>query len=350
MAIIREATRSDNEGLLSLTAMTPMGGDISIRIDRSPDFFRLLDRRGSSHVLVAEEGGKIVGTVSVTRVPVYVEEKRESVHYLGDLKVHPDHRKAGLAAGLLKAMHRDLLADGADLVLATAAYGNEMVLPFFDGRTGLPRAVPIGVFKVYQLLPSRRRRHAGPYAVREEPEHPDMLRLYNDHFRRYQFGPVFEPGALGNARNWVARAHGEIQASLSLVDLGDARQNVIVRLPFFLGRLVSILRAIHPIVPVPDLPAMNTPIRTLYIKAMACREGHGDVLGHLIQEARVAAFKGHSHFLAVGLHETDPVSLRLAKFFKFTFKSMGFVVSLKRGNDELVRLTRRVPYEDYSLI
>jgi predicted N-acetyltransferase YhbS len=350
MTRIREATRDDNDGLLSLTAMTPMGGDISIKTDRSPDFFRLLDRRGPSHVLVAEEGGKIVGSVSVTRVPVYVDEKRESVHYLGDLKVHPDHRKAGLAVGLLKAMHRDLLADGADLVLSTAAYGNEKVLPFFDGRAGLPRAVPIGVFRVYQLLPSRRRRDADPYTVREEPEHPEMLRLYNNHFRQYQFGPVCEPGALGNARNWVARTHGEIQASLSLVDVRDARQNVIVRLPFFLGRLVSILRAVRRIVPVADLPAINTPIRMLYIKAMACREGHEEALGHLIQEARIAAFKGHSHFLAVGLHETDPVGLRLAKFFKFTFKSMGFVVGLKRGNDELVQLTRRIPYEDYSLV
>jgi predicted N-acetyltransferase YhbS len=347
---IREATRDDNEGLLSLTAMTPMGGDISIRTDRDPDFFRLLDRRGRSHVLVAEEYEKIVGSVSITRVPAYVDEKRESVHYLGDLKVHPDYRKVGLAAGLLKTIHCDLLADSADIVLSTVAYGNEKVLPFFEGRAGLPRAVPIGVFRVYQILPSRCRKETGRYSIREELEHPEMLRLYHDCFRHYQFGPVFEPGALQGARHLVARANGEFHASLSIVDVGDSRQNVIIRLPFFLGRLVSILGAIRRFVPVVDLPAKNTPIRMLYIKALACREGHEEALGHLIQKARNLAFEEHYHFLAIGLHETDPLGLRLAKFPKFTFKSMGFVVGLKRGNNELVQLTKRVPYEDYSLV
>lgn len=350
MVRIREAIRSDNEGLLSLTAMTPMGGDISIRIDRHPDFFRLLDRRGPSHVLVAEEGGQIVGSVSITRVTVFVEGKRESVHYLGDLKVHPGFRKVGLAAGLLKAMHRDLLAADADLVLSTAAYGNEKVLPFFNGQAGLPRAMAIGVFKVHQLLPSRRRRAAGPYAIQEEAEHPELHRFYNDYFRRYQFGSVFEPGTLGDARHWVARSDGEIQASLSLVDVDDSRQNVIIRLPFLLGGLVSIIRTVHRIVPVADLPTMNTPIRMLYIKALACRDDHEQALGHLIQNARNLAFKEHYHFLAVGLHERDPLGHWLARIPKFTFKSMGFVVGLKRGNDELVQLTRRVPYEDYSLV
>lgn len=350
MARFREATRSDNEGLLSLTAMTPMGGRIAVRTDRYPDFFRLLDRRGLSHVLVAEENGKIVGSVSAARVTVFVEEEREPVHFLGDLKVHPDFRKSGLAAGLLKSMHGVLLAEGADLVLSAAAYGNEKVLPFFDGRGGLPRAVPIGIFNVYQLLPSRRRQAAGPYAIREEPEHAGLHRFYDEHFRRYQFGPVFGPGALKDARHWVARSGDEIQASLSLVDVSDSRQNVIIRLPIFLGGLVSLVRAVHHISPVADLPAKNTPIRTLYIKALACREGHEPALARLIQNARNLAFQEGYHFLAVGLHERDPLAVWVARLPKFTFKSMGFLVSLKRGKDELARLTGRVPYEDYSLV
>jgi predicted N-acetyltransferase YhbS len=350
MPRIREATRADNEGLLSLTAMTPMGGDISVRSDRYPDFFRLLDRRGPSHVLVGEEDGTIVGSVSVNRVPVYVDGIRESVHYLGDLKVHPDHRKAGLAAELLKAMHHDLLAAGTDLVLCTAAFGNSKVLPYFEGRTGLPGAVALGVFKVHQLLPSCRRKHSGRYAIGEELERAEMLRLYDDRFRSYQFGPVVGPGALRDTRHWVARSDGEIRASLALVDVGDSRQNVIIRLPLLLGSLVGIVRAIDRFVPLADLPAKNTAIRTLYIKAMGCQTGHEEALDDLIQEARFQAFKDHYHFLTVGLHERDPERLRLAKIPKFTFKSLGFIVGLRRDPDALVRLTKKVPYEDYSLV
>lgn len=167
MTRIREATRDDNDGLLALTAMTPMGGDIAVRSDRFPDFFRLLDRRGPSRVLVAEENRTIVGSLSANRVEVYVEGNPEAVHYIGDLKVHPEYRRSGLATRLLKAMQRDLEAAGADLVLCTAAFGNKRVLPYMEGRAGLPRAAALGVFKVYQLLPSRRPGEGAPYEVRE---------------------------------------------------------------------------------------------------------------------------------------------------------------------------------------
>jgi GNAT superfamily N-acetyltransferase len=350
MAKIREATQSDNNGLLSLTAMTPMSGEISIRSDRYPDFFRLLDRRGYSHVLVAEENGKIVGCVSTTRVPVHVNGELEYVHYLGDLKVHPDFRGRGLAVRLLISMHRHLLAADADLVLGAAAYGNEDIMPFFDGRAGLPKAVLLGVFKVYQILPSHRQRATTHYAVKVEPENPDMYRLYNDHFRHYQFGPVLPPGSLLNARHLVARSGGASQASLSVVDVGDSRQNVLIRLPFILGILAFLLRFLRRMIPIAALPEINEPIRILYVKALACREGYEDALDPLIQKARNICCEERYHFLAIGVHEKDPLGKRFVRYPKFVFKSMGFVVSLKRGNDEVLRLMRGVPYEDYSLV
>ena len=350
MAKIREATQSDNNGLLSLTSMTPMSGEISIRSDRYPDFFRLLDRRGHSRVLVAEENGKIVGCISTTRVPVHVDGELESVHYLGDLKVHPDYQGRGLAVRLLISMQRHLLAADADLIIGTVAYGNKDILPFFDGRVGLPKAVLLGVFKVYQILPSHRQRATTHYSVKVEPEHPDMYRLYNDHFRHYQFGPILPPGSLLNARHLVARSGGVSQASLSVVDVGDSRQSVLIRLPFILGTLVFLLRFLRHMIPIAALPEINEPIRILYVKALACREGYEDALDLLIQKARNICCEEHYHFLAIGVHEKDPLGKRFVRYPKFVFRSMGFVVSLKRGNDEVLRLMRGVPYEDYSLV
>lgn len=350
MARIRPARRGDNEGLLSLTAMTPMDGEISIRSDRYPDFFRLLERRGPARVMVAEEDGEIVGSVSAARVPVFVEGAGEYVHYLGDLKVHPSRRGTGLSARLLKAMVHDMLAGEADLVLSTAAYGNDKVLPFFGGRAGLPPAIAMGVFRVYQLLPSRRAEDAGSYEIGEEPEHPDLHLFYNASFREYQFGPIIGPGTLRDAHHWVARAGGEIQAAISLVDIGDSRQNVIIGLPPLLEGLVTALRAVRRVAPVVDLPAKNTAIRTLHIKALACRTGREDALDSLIRKARNLAAEEGYHFVAIGLHERDPLGLRLARIPKFTFKSLGFLAGLRRGPGELARLTKRVPYEDYSLV
>src|SRR3972149_6726561 len=51
MIEIRECYLSDNEGLLELTSLTPMKGQISIRNDRYPDFFRILSLRSSNSLL-----------------------------------------------------------------------------------------------------------------------------------------------------------------------------------------------------------------------------------------------------------------------------------------------------------
>jgi hypothetical protein len=68
MIKIREALPSDNEGLLQLTSVTPMKGQISIRIDRNPDFFRLLSMRGQSKTLIAEQSGTLAGCFSVSNI------------------------------------------------------------------------------------------------------------------------------------------------------------------------------------------------------------------------------------------------------------------------------------------
>jgi hypothetical protein len=156
--------------------------------------------------------------------------------------------------------------------------------------------------------------------------------------------------SLRNELHWAARCDGVIKASISLVDVGDFKQNVLVRLPFFLERLVAFIRYIHGIVPVAKLPERNKPIRILYIKAFACAQGHEAALDQLIQIARnVSSEKGY-HFLSVGIHEKDPMTRLFAKYPKFTFKSMAFAVHLKNRSDDIHPLKQGVPYEDYSLV
>jgi len=350
MVSIRLTKKSDNDGLLKLTSMTPMNGEISIRIDRQPDFFRLLNRRGQSHVVVAEANGMIVGCISAARVLVHVNGKPTSIHYLGDLKVHPDYRGTGLAARLLKSMHLILLKTDSNLIFCTAAYGNDKVMPFFNGRAGLTKAVPLGIFKVYQILPSPRQRKTSRYVVNPEYDLPALTRFYNGYFRQYQFGPIFQRDSLREAQHWVAKSDDEIKASISLVDVGDSKQNVLVRLPFFLGNLVTFIRFIGRVVPTVNLPERNKPIRILYVKAFAYAKGHEEALAQLIQKARNISFEGGYHFLTIGIHERDPLTGIFVKYPKFTFKSMGFVVGLKNGKDDISHLTQGVPYEDYSLV
>lgn len=129
--VIREATRSDNQGLLELTSITPMVGKIAIRIDRVPDFFRLVELRGPSLVMVAEKDHTIIASYSISFQKVYVNGKPENLSYLADLKVHPYYRKSTIAMRLVRAAFHKISESGADLLYCTVASGNEAVLPFF---------------------------------------------------------------------------------------------------------------------------------------------------------------------------------------------------------------------------
>jgi ribosomal protein S18 acetylase RimI-like enzyme len=350
VATIREAVRADNDELLALTALTPMDGRISIGTDRSPDFFRLLESRGPSRVLVAEESGRIVGAVSTSLTRVRVAGQPEPVHYLGDLRVHPGHRGLGLAEALLWAMREVLLADGADLILATAAFGNDRVRTYFEGRGGLPRAVPLGEFRIYQLLPARGGPRAGRGEVREAALSTGLLELYRKFYEPYQFAPLPEVGPLSDARHWQAASAEGIAAGLSLIDVGEARRNILFGLPFVLGHTAAALRALGRVLPLPELPRVSEPIRMLYVRMMACRPGREDALAALIQEARSAASGGRYHFVAFALHERDPLSRLLPRFPRFVFRSQAYVIGLRRRPDELLRLAAKLPYEDYSLV
>ena len=61
-AEVREAVHADNEQLVSLTSACPMRGDLTLRMDRGPDFFALHRLEGErSQLGVVERAGKVVG-------------------------------------------------------------------------------------------------------------------------------------------------------------------------------------------------------------------------------------------------------------------------------------------------
>ena len=79
MISYRLATSGDNEQLIRLTAATGMAGSIGLRIDRKPDFFKLLELRGDTKVFVALDEDRIIGCLCVSLQQVYVGGDRKSV-------------------------------------------------------------------------------------------------------------------------------------------------------------------------------------------------------------------------------------------------------------------------------
>jgi len=348
--ILRAGTRSDNDGLLALTSATPLEGAMSVRLDRNPDFFRMLDRRGPSVLIVAERDGVLVGSLSASRMRAYVDGREREIHLLADFKLAAALRGSGVAVRLLRAMHERLAMENADIVVGHTAVGNRLVEPFHGGRAGLLTSRSIGVFRILQALPRRSSGTSGERRAAEEGESAELLSLLDARSRRHQFGPVMSPAFLRGCRYWTVRGvDGRLHAAVALADVGDSRQNVLLRLPLALRVVSAALRGSGRFLPFPEVPRIGQPIRTLYIKAIAWADGCEAAIAPLVRAARGLAFEGGYHFLSIGLHERDPLLRHFARTARFTFRAEGFVVGVRTAADTLEPPAVRVPAHDFSL-
>jgi N-acetylglutamate synthase-like GNAT family acetyltransferase len=350
MIVIREALSTDNAGLLQLTSVTPMKGQISIRIDRNPDFFSLLRMRGHSKTIVAEENGTIVGCFSVSNIETLVNGTFEKVYYLADLKIHPLYAGKTLAGRLLNKMEANIRKAEADLLFCTAAFGNEKVMPLFGGRARFPKFRYTGTFRVLQIIPLARTITSDKYKIMEVVMNDDIIEFYNQFYSRYHFAPKFSESTLSGTRTIAVLYNNCIKASVSLIDVSSSKQNVLTGLPFFLNCVVSGFGLLNRIFHVINLPKIGSPVKILYIKAFAFRDGNEDALDLLIQHSRKLAFLEKYCYLTVGIHEKDPLVRFFDKYLHFTFKSMGFILSMQGNTDKVNRICNGVLFEDYSLV
>jgi len=345
--LIREATLADNDGLVKLTSLSTMKGDISIRIDRKPDFFKLLELRGPSFVIIAELDNKIIGSCSATAVNVFIQRKQEIIYYIADFRVHPDFRGTTLAIRISKAMFRKLDILNADILFSTAAFGNKDVIPFSKSRALLPKVDEIGTFNVLQIFPTPFKSRKSKYLLEEVQLKPSIIGFFNEFMKKFQLGQIYSEKSFENTTLITASFNNKMVAAITLFDPGFAKQNVLIKLPFGLNFILKSIRLIYPII---RFPKINEEVRLLYIKSLAYEPSYEDALRCLIAKARYFAYKRKYTFLSLGIHEKDPMLKVFSGYPKFNFKSLGFVLSRKGSQHKINSILNGIPFEDYSLV
>lgn len=357
---IREAHEGDNEALLALTRATPMGGTISLRIDRDPDFFALLRLRGEWKVFVAELRREIIGCVSVAFRSAYISGHPETVAYIGDVKVHP--RYSGTRVGLRLSHFGEayIRSTHTGFCFGVVAEGNHRIMPFLKGRLGMTEWVPLGRFVVDELIPSPFKGRKGRYLV--EPARvedlPRIRELLDGFHRSRQFAPRLSDDELARAlsgnfeapfsRMFVARCGRNIVATLALCDTRTVKRNVLINAPRSLRATLTLLRMAAAPFPGFSIPRIGDPVRVLYARYMACDDAHRAALQALVGVARAEAFSNRYSFVAVGLHERDPLRCMTRRVPKLRFSSLAFATSASAGR--LGALSSGIPFEDFALV
>jgi len=347
---IRTARLNDNDKLVELARLTPMQGTISICIQRQPDFFSLLHKKGEPHVLVAEEDDMIVGCVSIVKVEMVLLNRPTTFHYLCDLKVHPQYRNKKVATQLCQAMHEYLIEIGGDLLFSTFADGNQKVIPIMNGKSGIKNAQTVGKFHILQLVPQKNAKLNTEYEIVPYSDEEKVLQLHQKFSKRYVLHPSISAKSFLNCTHYAALKNNEPVAVISLFDPRNLKQNILIDLPWYFDVAVKLLRVAKPVLSLPYLPHKGESISILYVKAFSYLPGYEDAFLSLLNYAKQIAFTNNYSFLSITFHETDELRKRLQAFKAFPFKAHGMICSLKNNSKVIDQIKGGNVLEDFSLI
>ena len=113
---IREAAAADNEALLELERSSPLGlGDVELSMDRSPNYFASLSLQEDARVMVAEEGGRLVGVCAAARHWVPLLGIPRALLYIEKGRVRAEYRRRRVSSVLIWALVESWSARGAPI-------------------------------------------------------------------------------------------------------------------------------------------------------------------------------------------------------------------------------------------
>jgi hypothetical protein len=329
---VRDATEADNTALVALAESCPMRGDVTMCVDRAPDFFALVRLEGERwRVGIAEEAGRVIGCVAASERHAYVNGAAARTTYVGDLKVHPAHR-GGFAADALEEFSREACRGYAGddvLALATVLGGNRTMERRASGPRGLPALTRFATLDVHAipLLWRRAERVAGLRVMASRDEDLDeMGALWSRVAPARQLAPVLGAARL---RAWIddapglavddylvaRRADGRIAGFLALWDQYFIKQLRVLAYSPRLALVRTALNAMAPLAGTPRLPAVGNTLPSLAVLHCCVPGDEPEVLRALLLHG-YAARRGRGYlFLTLALDRRDPLRAALRGLF-----------------------------------
>lgn len=228
---IREATAADNEALLELERSSPLDlGDADLILDRSPDYFACLSLQEDARVMVAEEGGRLVGVCAAARHQVPLLGRQRALLYIQKGRTHPEFQRQRISTMLIWALMESWRVRGK-------AFDSAYWLISADNKTSLSAVerggVPLWPKEVHLVdVDTETGRRAEAPVVRLEPDRAqEVVALLNrTHAGKELFAPYTEErlqARLGRIpeygwQNWwgIEGRAGRLVAAAGLLDLG----------------------------------------------------------------------------------------------------------------------------------
>jgi ribosomal protein S18 acetylase RimI-like enzyme len=363
--VVREARPSDNGGLIELAAACPMVGEVSLRIDRRPDFLALNRIEGDRwRLAVAERAGSIVGCVAWSERRAFVNGREMRTGYAGDLKVHPEHRDTRVADALslwAEAACSDLPPRAPALITVLA--GNRSMERRLSGVRGVPRFNKVGTIRTHSVTILWKRgglTRRGSASIRTERARwidvSQMGELWSRVAKNRQLAPVMSASSLGA---WIRKAPGldissyrvarseggellgffavwNQQAFKQLTVLGYSRRMAFARKAF---------NVVTPVVGAEPLPPPGAPLSCVSVVHACVPVDRPEVLRALLVDAHNELRHSGVSFMNIGLDVKDPLANALSGFFAQPTDVNAYVLAMREGVPPEVMDGRPLHYE-----
>ncbi len=327
--LVRLATESDNAALVELAAACPMEGDLSLRIDRAPDFFALNRLEGDRWKVAVVDGpaGDPVACVATAERRAWMHGCPVTIVYAGDLKVHPDFRDTRTADSLERFVSETAKATAGDStpVLLTVLAGNIAMERRAAGPRGLPRLHRFATLHSYAIPLLWRRAGDAPDLCVERASSRDldeMADLWRAIAPTRQFTPVLDADGLAR---WIASAPGlEIDdyllardrrgRLLGFVGMWDQRALKTLRVLRYsptLSILRGVMRIMAPFVGAAAPPDVGAPLHYASAVHLCVPLDRVEVLRALVLAAHDRLRGADRIFLNVGLDAREALGSAL---------------------------------------
>ena len=333
--VVREARPSDNDGLVALASACPMVGDLSLRIDRRPDFFALNRLEGDRwRLAVAERERSIVGCVAWSERRAFVNGRELRTGYAGDLKVHPDHRDTRVADALslwAEAACGDLPPRAPALITVLA--GNRAMERRLSGVRGVPRFNKVGTIRTHSITILWKRgslRGRRPSSIRTERARwidvPQMGELWSRVAKGRQLAPVMNASSLGA---WIRKApgldissyrvarspRGELLGFFAVWNQQAFKQLTVLGYSPRMAAARKAFNVVAPIVGAEPLPAPGASLSCATLLNVCVPGDRPDVLRALLIDAHNELRHSGVSFMNIGLDVKDPLANALGGLF-----------------------------------
>jgi len=326
------ANRADDVEIRRLLRETPMPGQISISLEREPDYFADAEVPGDfKQTIVARHGAQLICAGSCSIRDRFVNGTRRRVGYLGGLRL------AGRYWGRFDILRRgyefcrELQEENpAELYFTSIAADNERARTFLErGLPGMPHYEPIGEFVTAIIATSGGSRanepscstgtsgFGGKDTHRSQAslsEGNELISFLNKCNQAGQFAPCWsaeelvalQPLGLQTSDFHIQRHGEQMVTCVALWDQRCFKQTVIKDYISWLALVRPLFNAFAGIMGRPRLPAVGATLASAFISHLAIRTDEGNELIELIGNLRSLADQRGIEFLTLGFAANDP--------------------------------------------